>query len=639
MSITEDVLKNHLVSGELMLGSEVGIKIDQTLTQDATGTTCYLEFESLGLGGVKTELSVSYVDHNTIQVGPENADDHKYLQTMASKYGIYYSRAGNGICHQVHLERFAIPGKTLLGSDSHTSTCGGIGMLAIGTGGLDVAVAMGGGPFYLSYPKIVNVILSGKFENWASPKDAALKILEIFGTKGNVGTILEYGGEGVKTLDVPSRATMTNMGAETGVTTSIFPSDEVTKKFLRAQGREESWRELKGEEDGDERVEIDLGRIEPMAACPHSPGNVKTVEEIEGIKVDQVCIGSCTNSSYADLMKVARILKGRSIDPEMSLVIAPGSRQVLQMLAENGALADLIGAGAKIQEPACGFCIGNSQSPKEDAVSLRTNNRNFEGRSGTKSAKVYLVSPETAAAAAITGEITDPRNLEMEYPNVEIPPRFYVDDSMIIPPSRDPETEIFRGKNIKNLPKGESLPSAMVGNVAIKVGDEITTDHIIPAGQLLRYRSNVGKYSKYVFAPIDETFPERCMENRKRGMNSVIIGGQSYGQGSSREHAALCPMYLGVKCVIAKSIERIHRTNLINFGILPLLFENWTDYDRMEQGDDIEIPGLGEELRGGRILVRDLTKNLDFEVKCEMSERQRNILLAGGLLLYLGATI
>jgi aconitate hydratase len=628
MSVAEELLKNHLVSGELVAGSEIGIRIDQTLTQDATGTLAYLEYEALGLDRVKTELSVSYVDHNTIQVGCENGDDHRYLQSAAARYGVYYSRAGNGICHQVHLERFAVPGKTLLGADSHTPTCGGIGMLAIGAGGLDVAMAMGGAPYYLDCPRIVKVGLWGKIKSWSSPKDIALKVLEIFGTKGNAETILEYGGEGVESLDVPSRATIANMGAETGAATSIFPSDGVTKRFLKAQGREESWSELVSEDGYD--LEIELGEVEPMTATPHSPRNVKRVSELTGIRVDQVCIGSCTNSSYLDLMRVARILKGRRVNPDTSLVVAPGSRQVLQMLALNGALADLIAAGARIQEPACGFCIGNSQSPSDNAVSLRTISRNFRGRSGTATAQVYLVSPETAAVAAIEGEIADPRGVGIEYPDLEMPTTFYIDDSMIIPPS----SRVEGGKvSRKPLPDFEPLPPSIRGKVTIKVGDEVTTDHILPAGQLLKYRSNVEEYSRYVFAPIDGAFLERCIENLEGGFHNVIVAGEGYGQGSSREHAALCPRYLGVRCVIAKSIERIHQSNLMNFGIIPLIFENPDDYGPIHQSDIVEISKIREGLSHGSVVAK--TESLDFKLKCELSERQKKIVLAGGLLPFM----
>jgi aconitate hydratase len=637
-NLTQKVLEAHLVSGEYIPGTEIGIRIDQTLTQDATGTMACLQFESLGIQAVKTELSVSYVDHNTIQVGFENADDHRYLQTVAARYGIIYSRAGNGICHQVHLERFGRPGKTLLGSDSHTPTGGGVGMIAIGAGGLDVAVAMGGGPFYLTCPRVYKVHLTSQLQPWVSAKDVILKMLENLTSKGNVGVVLEYGGPGIKTLSVPERATITNMGAETGVTTSIFPSDEETRRFLKAQGREEHWIPLEADPDAEyERViELNLSEVEPLTAAPHNPDNVKRVRELSGMKVDQVEIGSCTNSSYKDMMTVARILKGQKVHPDLSLGVAPGSRQVLQMLAQEGALADLIDVGARILESACGFCIGNSQSPQTDAVSLRTSNRNFLGRSGTKSAQVYLVSPEVAAAAVITGEMTDPRDLGMPHPEVSMPEQFSVDDSMFIfPEQADPDVEIYRGPNIGDPPRNEPLPDTIAGEVAIKVGDKITTDHIMPAGPYLKFRSNVPRYAQVVFEPIDPTFPQRSAENRDGGVHNVIVGGLSYGQGSSREHAALCPMYLGIKAVLAKSLERIHAANLINFGILPLTFADGDDYGRIEQGDEIELPDVRQRLeRGEEIVLVDKTQGLEFPVVCDLSERQRAILLAGGLLNY-----
>lgn len=641
-SIVQKIIEAHLVEGEFDPGKEIAIKIDQTLTQDATGTMAYLQFEAMGVPRVKTELSVSYVDHNTVQIGFENADDHKYLQTVAAKYGIIYSRAGNGICHQVHLERFGKPGKTLLGSDSHTPTGGGIGMIAIGAGGLDVAVAMAGGPFYLTCPKVIKINLKGKLKPWCSAKDVVLKMLEIFTTKGNVGCVFEYSGEGVKTLSVPERATITNMGAECGVTTSVFPSDEVTKEFLKAQDREEDWVEIKADPDAEywKEIDLDLSEIVPLTAYPHSPGNVKTVKELEGMDVDQVCLGSCTNSSYKDLMTVAKILKGHVAHPNVSFVIAPGSRQVLQNIEKDGGLLDLISAGARIAEAACGFCIGNSQSPKTDAVSLRTSNRNFLGRSGTKSANVYLVSPETAAAAVITGKITDPRNLEkmgIKYPEVKIPEKFYIDDSMFIYPSDKPETiEIYRGPNIGDPPASQPLPENIQGEITIKVGDKITTDHIIPAGSKMKYRSNVPKYSEFLFEVVDPTFYERAKKIRDSGHDNIIVGGESYGQGSSREHAALCPMYMGVKAVIAKSLERIHMANLINFGILPLTFKNENDYDKIEQGDELSIPNVRKIIEKGDILkVKDTTKNFEFEVEYKLSDRQKEIILAGGTLAYM----
>ena len=638
-NITQKILEEHLVEGNFESGKEIAIRIDQTLTQDATGTMAYLQFEAMGMSKVKTELSVSYIDHNTIQVGYENADDHRYLQSIAAKYGIYLSRAGNGICHQVHLERFGKPGKTLLGSDSHTPTGGGLGMIAIGAGGLDVAVAMGGEPFYLVCPKVTKINLNGKLNPWVSAKDVVLKVLEIFGTKGNVGTVFEYGGEGAETLSVPERATITNMGAECGVTTSLFPSDEITKQFLAAQGRENDWREVKADKDAeyDRIIDIDLSVIVPLMAYPHSPSNIKTVKELGGIPVNQVCIGSCTNSSYKDLMTVTRILEGKKVHPSVSLVVSPGSKQVIENLAMEGALADLYSTGARITEPVCGFCIGNSQSPQTDAVSIRTSNRNFFGRSGTQTANIYLASPETAAAAVITGKITDPRDLGIAYPCVEMPKKFYTDDSMIILPSKTPEqVEIYRGPNIGEPPTNSPMPADISGVVTIKVGDKITTDHIIPAGSRMKYRSNVPKYSEFVFEIVDDTFYKRAVEYRDKGKHNVIVAGLSYGQGSSREHAALCPMFLGVKAVIAKSFERIHSANLINFGIIPLTFKTGTDYDKIDSGDEIQISDIRRMTTKNELLiVKNLTKGKDFEVNYELSERQREILLAGGMLSYM----
>jgi aconitate hydratase len=638
-SVTQKILENHIVKGKFEPGKEIAIKIDQTLTQDATGTMAYLQFEAMGQSKVKTELSVSYIDHNTIQVGFENADDHRYLQSIAAKYGILLSRAGNGICHQVHLERFGKPGKTLLGSDSHTPTAGGLGMIAIGAGGLDIAVAMCGEPFYLTCPKVIKINLKGKLRPWVSAKDVVLKVLEVFTTKGNVACVFEYAGEGVKTLSVPERATITNMGAECGVTTSVFPSDEITKKFLEAQSRENDWVEVKADDDAqyDRIIEIDLSELIPLAAVPHSPGNIKTVKELSGITVNQVCIGSCTNSSYKDLMTVAKILKGKKVQPWVSLVISPGSKQVIENLAREGALADLYSTGARITEPVCGFCIGNSQSPQTDAVSIRTSNRNFFGRSGTKTANLYLTSPETAAAAVIKGNITDPRDLGMDYPEVEMPKKFYTDDSMIILPSKTPEqVEIYRGPNIGEPPSNPPMPANISGVITIKVGDKITTDHIIPAGSRMKYRSNVPKYSEFVFEIVDDTFYKRAVEYRDKGKHNIIVGGLSYGQGSSREHAALCPMFLGVKAVIAKSFERIHSANLINFGIIPLTFKTEADYDGIDSGDEIQIPNIREVIsKNEPLIVENLTKGKNFEVNYELSERQRNILLAGGMLSYI----
>jgi len=637
-SLTRKIIEKHLVTGEYVPGNEIGIKIDQTLTQDATGTMAYLQFEAMGLKQVKTELSVSYVDHNTIQVGFENADDHMYLQTVAAKYGIIYSKAGNGICHQVHLERFGIPGKTLLGSDSHTTTGGGIGMIAIGAGGLDVAVAMGGGEFYLTCPRVYKINLKGHLQPWVSAKDVVLKILEMFTVKGNVGVIMEYDGPGVKTLSVPERATITNMGAEMGVTTSIFPSDEETQKFLKAQGREADWVELKADDDAayDKVVEFDLSEIEPLAAAPHSPGNIVRVSDMKDLKVDQVMLGSCTNSSYKEIATAAEIMKGKKVHPDVSFGVAPGSRQVLQMATRDGYIGDLLDSGARMLEATCGFCIGNSQSPKSTGVSLRTSNRNFEGRSGTQDALVYLVSPEVAAVAAITGKMTDPRKAGIKYPKVSMPTKFLIDDSMFIfPKEADKNVEIARGPNIGAPPTNDPMPEQIVGIIGIKVGDKITTDHIMPAGARLKYRSNVPEYSKYVFEPIDKAFPTRAMDAKKKGLATVIVAGESYGQGSSREHAALCPMYLGVKAIIAKSVERIHAANLVNFGIISLSFKNMADYDKIEQGDEIEIPDLKKKLQNNEpVILVDKTKNLQIELGYSLSQRQKDILYAGGLLPY-----
>ncbi len=633
-NIVQKVLSKHLREGEFTPGQEIGIRIDQTLTQDATGTMAYLQFEAMGLNEIKTDRSVSYVDHNTVQVGFENADDHRYLQTVAARYGIVFSRPGNGICHQVHLERFGVPGTTMLGSDSHTPTGGGVGQIAIGAGGIDVAVAMGGGNFYLTAPKVYKVNLTGELPPWVSAKDVILKMLSILSTKGNVGVMLEYGGPGVATLTVPERATITNMGAEMGVTTSIFPSDEETKSFLKAQGREQDWTALAADDDAtyERTIDLDLSTIEPLTAAPHSPGNIQPVTELAGTKVNQVCIGSCTNSSYKDLVTVAKILKGKTVHPTVSVGIAPGSRQVLAMLAHEGYLSGLIDAGVRILESACGFCIGNSFSPNSAAVSLRTSNRNFEGRSGTKDAQVYLVSCETAVAAALSGEFTDPRTLG-DYPSVTMPTEYHIDDSMFLFPSKElRDTEILRGPNIGSPPKNDPMPKALKGEATIKVGDKITTDHIMPAGPRLKYRSNVEKYSTFVFEHVDESFPKRCTANKEKGVHNVIVAGESYGQGSSREHAALCPMYLGVKAVIAKSFERIHSANLINFGIAPLVFENPADYDTIKQGDSLEIPNFREAIEKGEALTVQTGKGATIPVTAKLSDRQRAMLLAGGLL-------
>ncbi len=635
-NLVEKILAQHLIAGHLWPGAEIGIRIDQTLTQDATGTMAYLQFEAMKVPAVKTELSVSYIDHNTIQIGFENADDHLYLQSVARKYGIVFSRAGNGICHQVHLERFGKPGKTLIGSDSHTPTCGALGMIAIGAGGLDVALAMAGNPFYLVCPQVIRIDLTGKLKPWVSAKDVILKVLEIFTSKGNVNTVLEYGGKGVESLTVPERATITNMGAECGVTTSIFPSDKMTRLFLRSQQREKDFTELKADKDATyaKVVNIDLSKIEPLTAKPHSPDNISTVRKMKKIGVNQVCLGSCTNSSYKDLVTVAKILKGKTAHPGVSFVIAPGSRQVLEALADDGYLSDLIASGARLMENACGFCIGNSQSPQSGGVSLRTSNRNFLGRSGTMDANVYLVSPETAAAAVITGKFTDPRDLKMRYPKVTMPKKFSIDDSMIIRPvKKDKNAEVLRGPNIGILPRSPELPDTIHGIVTIKVGDKITTDHIIPAGARMKYRSNIPKYSEFVFENVDPTFAKRAMSIRQDGKQNIIVAGLSYGQGSSREHAALCPMYLGVRAVIAKSFERIHAANLINFGILPLTFCVESDYNHINQEDILEITDTKKTLAGdGKFMMKNKTKGIAFYVTCTLSERQKQILLAGGAL-------
>lgn len=635
-TIAQKIIKNHLLSGEMKVGSDIGLRIDQTLTQDATGTMAYLEFEAIGIPRVKTEKSVAYIDHNTLQTGFENADDHRFIQTVAKKHGIYFSRPGNGICHQVHLERFGIPGKTLIGSDSHTPTGGGIGMLAMGAGGLDVAVAMGGGAYYITMPKMVKVNLTGKLSSWVSAKDVILEVLRIMSVKGGVGKIIEYAGEGVKTLSVPERATITNMGAELGATTSIFPSDEVTREFLKAQGREEVWTELKSDEDAeyDEIIDIDLSKLVPMAACPHSPDNVKTIEEIGPQKIDQVCIGSCTNSSYLDLMRVAAILKGKTVCPSVSLAIAPGSKQVYNMLALNGALGDLIAAGARILECACGPCIGMGQSPNSAGISLRTFNRNFEGRSGTADGQIYLVSPETAAASALTGVFTDPRALG-EAVEIKLPEQFLINDNMVVPPIEEEKmdtVEVLRGPNIKPFPQTAPLEETIEASCALKVGDNITTDHIMPAGaKILPLRSNIPAISQHCFTVCDKEFPQRALELGK----SIIVGGANYGQGSSREHAALAPLYLGVKAVLVKSFARIHKSNLINAGILPLTFVNAEDYDKISQGDELVIEDVKAKLLNGeQIVVKDVTKGIDIPVDCDLTDRTRAIIIAGGLLDY-----
>lgn len=637
LTLAQKLIKSHLVEGEMIPGQEIGLKIDQTLTQDATGTMAYLEFEAMGVDRVKTERSVAYIDHNTLQTGFENADDHRYIQTVTKKHGIYFSRPGNGICHQVHLERFGIPGKTLIGSDSHTPTGGGIGMLAMGAGGMDVAVAMGGGTYYIPMPTMTRINLTGYLKPWVSAKDVILEVLRRMTVKGGVGKIIEYGGEGVKTLSVPERATITNMGAELGATTSIFPSDEITLAFLKAQDRADDWTEILPDPDAqyDEVIDIDLCALESMAACPHMPDKVKTTEEIGKIKVDQVAIGSCTNSSFVDMMKVAKILKGKTVCPTVSLCIAPGSKQVLNMLAMNGALGDMIGAGARILESACGPCIGMGQSPNSGGISLRTFNRNFEGRSGTKDAGIYLVSPEVAAASALTGYLTDPRDLG-EAPTVEMPEHFTINDNMIEPPAGPEEAasiEVLRGPNIKPFPKTEPLPESITAKAVLKVGDNITTDHIMPAGaKILPYRSNIPHLSQFCFGVCDESFPERIKAEGK----GIIIGGANYGQGSSREHAALVPLYLGVKAVITKSFARIHVANLVNAGILPFTFANEADYDRIDQMDQLELADIRTAMENNTpVVLKNLTKNEEYPLDAShLSARQRAMLLCGGLLDY-----
>jgi len=643
-NLVQKILSRHLVSGTLTPGSRIGIRIDQTLTQDATGTMAFLEFEAMGKSRVETELSVSYVDHNMAMHGPENHNDHLYLQSIAAKVGAFFSRAGNGICHQVHLERFGRPGRTLLGSDSHTPTNGGIGMLAIGAGGLDVALAMGGAPFYLDCPKVIGVRLTGALREWVAAKDIIFKVLEILTTKGNVGYVLEYFGPGVATLSVPERATVTNMGAEVGVTTSIFPSDERTREYLRAQGREEQWEPLAADPDAeyDRVIEIDLDALEPLTAAPSSPDNIVPVRAVAGKEIHQVLVGSCTNSSYRDLMIVAEILKGRTIHPRVQMGISPGSRQVYQMIAQNGALATLIGAGCRILESACGPCIGQGQSPGEGRISLRTFNRNFKGRSGTQDDQVYLVSPETAAVSALTGQFTDPREapslLGIAYPKVEWPQEFLQDDRMIIPPPEDGSTvEVIRGSTIGDPPSNTPLPEHINGKVLIKVGDKITTDHIMPAGPFLKFRSNIPAYSEAVFYIFNEpdkpTFHDRAIEWRDAGGHGIVVGGESYGQGSSREHAAICPMYLGVKVKIVKSIERIHRANLINFGIVPLLFADPKDYDAIDEGDRLVITNLPAQLRAGsEVLVTNTTKGTTFRTYHTLNAEEVETVIAGGRL-------
>ena len=635
LTIAQKIIKEHLISGEMTVGSEIALRIDQTLTQDATGTMAYLEFETMGIDRVKTQRSVAYIDHNTLQSGFENADDHRFIQSIAKKHGIYFSRPGNGICHQVHLERFGIPGRTLIGSDSHTPTGGGIGMLAFGAGGLDVAVAMGGGAYYITMPKMYKVNLTGKLRDFVTAKDVSLEILRQLSVKGGVGAIIEWGGEGVKTLSVPERATITNMGTELGATTSIFPSDEITREFLIKEGRGADYVELHSDPDAeyDKIIDINLSELKPLIACPHSPDNVVTVESLKGTKVDQVCIGSCTNSSLLDMLKVAAILKGKTIKESVSLSISPGSKQVFSMLADCGALSDIIASGARVLECACGPCIGMGFSPNSGGVSLRTFNRNFLGRSGTADGQVYLVSPETAAAAALTGEITDPTTLGV-MPEVTLPEAFKIDDSAIIPPADLEEAkslEILRGPNIKKFPDAVPQEDELTAELVLKVGDNITTDHIMPAGaKILPYRSNIPHLSQYCFAVCDETFPERA----KAAGKSIIVGGSNYGQGSSREHAALVPMYLGVRAVITKSFARIHIANLINAGIMPLTFKNPEDYDKLNQGDKLTLKDVFEGMDKGEMTLYNETKGESYTLTCAFTDRQKGILKAGSLLAF-----
>ncbi len=638
LTIAQKIIKAHLLSGEMTVGSEIGLRIDQTLTQDATGTMAYLEFETIGIDRVKTEKSVAYIDHNTLQTGFENADDHRYIQSVCKKHGIYFSRPGNGICHQVHLERFARPGKTLIGSDSHTPTGGGIGCLSFGAGGMDVAVAMGGGAYYITMPKMFKVNLTGKLKPFVTAKDVSLELLRQISVKGGVGAIIEWGGEGVKTLSVPERATITNMGTEVGATTSIFPSDEITRQFLKAEGREEDYIELSSDADAvyDKIIDIDLDQLKPMIACPHSPDNVVTVESLKDVKVDQVCIGSCTNSSLFDMLKVATLLKGKTIDPSVSLSVSPGSKQVLRMLSESGALSDILASGARLLECACGPCIGMGFSPNSAGVSLRTFNRNFEGRSGTKNGQVYLVSPETAVASALTGYITSPEVLDniADIKKVKLPKKFLIDDSAVLAPASIEDAksvEILRGPNIKPFPESIPVTDTIDAKLTLKVGDNITTDHIMPAGaKILPYRSNIPYLSKFCFAVCDETFAERALENK----SNIIVGGINYGQGSSREHAALVPLYLGVRAVVAKSFARIHIANLINAGIIPLTFENPEDYDKLNQNDDLSLINVFDGIKNGSIILKDNTTGEEFKTVCNFTERQQAIIKAGGLLKY-----
>lgn len=634
-SICHKIIEQHLVAGKVIPGTEIGIRIDQTLTQDATGTMAYLQFEAMGIPRTRAGLSVSYVDHNMLQDGFENADDHRYLQSVARKFGVYFSRPGNGICHQVHRERFGVPGQTLLGSDSHTPTGGGIGMLAMGAGGLDVAVAMAGHPYFFPCPRVTLIRLSGRLRPWVGGKDIILELLRRLSVKGGVGRVMEYGGPGVATLPVADRFTVANMGAELGATTSVFPSDELTRKYLEAQGRPEAWIPMYADPDAtyEAVVEVDLDKLEPMIARPHSPDNVAPVRDLEGTPVQQVCLGSCTNSSYHDLRIAAAMLRGRTISPAVSLTVTPGSRQVLEMIARDGSLADLIAAGARVLEAACGPCIGNGQAPPSGANSVRSFNRNFEGRSGTRDAGVFLASPETCVACAITGVITDPRDLGIEFPEIPEPESYSRNDSMVIPPSTEPEeVTVSRGPNIVSLGSFEAMADTLRGRVLIKVGDNITTDHIMPAGRWLKYRSNVPKYSEATFNLIDPDFPKR---SREWG-GGLIVAGENYGQGSSREHAALVPRWMGVKAVIAKSFARIHEANLVNFGILPLAFADPDEYGRIQQGDTIEIPHARQAIENGLNVIEatNLTQGAKFGLRVNLTERGRKVVLAGGMLNY-----
>lgn len=633
-NIFQKIISEHLVKGKMLVGEEIGIKIDQTLTQDALGAIAYLQFEALDIPRVRTELSVSYVDHLMFQQGPENADVHNYLRTVTDKYGILYSKPGNGICHQVHLERFSKPGCTLIGGDSHTVTSGAAGMVAMGAGGLDVAVAMGGGEFYFKYPKVIRIKLTGRLKDWSSAKDIILEVLRRITTRGNVETVLEYGGPGLDCLTAPERGTIANMGAETGVTASIFPSDEMTLEFFRQQGRERDWKAIYADEDAvyDGEIEINLSELEPLVALPHSPDNVKKVSEVEGLEVDQVLIGSCTNSSFKDLMMVSRILKGRKIHPDVSLGIVPGSKQVLSMLAQNGALGDMISSGARILESGCGFCIGHGQSPRNKGISVRTNNRNFKGRCGTQDSSVYLVSPETAAVTAIAGKLTHGAELGMEYPGIKLPDLYSLDDSMIILPTG--KEGIYRSPVIGKPPYNAKMPEKLEAEVSIVVKDNINTDDIIPAGLTMNYRANIEKSCEFVFQFIDDKFVNNCRRIKEEKHAAVIIAGESYGQGSSREHAAMCPMVMGVRAVIAKSIERIHRANLINFGIMPLLFENADDYEGISPGDKLTIDNTSKAIFQPRITINNVTGNKTFTASNNLTRRQAEIILKGGLLNY-----